>query len=150
MLIVSDPPERNRLKRVLSKAFAPTETARIEGLVGHVVDEVPAEALSAAETDFVGVARLIPNRVVCTVMGIQRSDWDWLGNVTTRGVRGPDEEVRSVAHGEILLYFAELLAERRANPGTDFISLVAHDGHGWGCGTAVTGVGCCTVWRSRG
>jgi hypothetical protein len=89
MLIVSDPPERNRLKRVLSKTFAPAEVARAERLVGHVVDEVLAEALSAAETDFVGVARLMPNRAVCTVMGIQRSDWDWLGNVATGAFEGP-------------------------------------------------------------
>jgi hypothetical protein len=56
-------------------------------------------------------------------MGIQRSDWDWFGNVTTEAFEGPDEEFRSVAHGEIFLYFAELLAERTANPGRDFISL---------------------------
>ena len=127
MLIVSDPPDHTHLKRVLSKAFAPTEMSRWEGLVRAVVREVVADAVAAGEIDFLEVAKLIPNYVVCAVMDLPREDWSWIGATTTNAFEGEDEEARSGANGEIFLYFDELLRQRRGGSGDDFISRVARD-----------------------
>ncbi|MFF3733126.1 cytochrome P450 [Streptomyces sp. NPDC002476] len=127
MLIVSDPPDHTHLKRVLGKMFAQAELERIGHLVRRVVHDVLTEAVEAGELDFLDAARKIPNHVVCSLMDIPRADWEWVGDITTEAFEGADEETRQAAHGEIFLYFTELLADRRKNPGTDFVSRVAHD-----------------------
>lgn len=127
MLIVSDPPDHGHLKRVLSRAFGAEAMPAVEALVRRVVPEVLGPAVESGEVDFVEVAGRIPNHVVCSLMGIPRSDWDWVGRVTTDAFEGADEQARSAAHGEIFLYFADLLAERRRRPGDDFVSRIAGD-----------------------
>ncbi len=124
MLIVSDPPEHTQLKRVLNKSVFPDD---LDGLVRDIVRELLAEALEARELDIVEVIRRLPTRVVCALLGVARPDWDWLGRTMNGAFEDPDEEARAGNHAEIFLYFTELLTERRANPGTDFISRVATD-----------------------
>ncbi|MFE2292917.1 cytochrome P450 [Streptomyces sp. NPDC059452] len=127
MLIVSDAPHHTRLKRALGQAFGPQQMPRLEALVEKVVGELVAEAAERDELDFIDLAKQLPNRVVCAVLGIPRADWTWIGDLTTDAFDSPDEAVRSSAHSEIFLYFIELLAERRARPGQDLVSQIAHD-----------------------
>ncbi|WP_409492237.1 cytochrome P450 [Amycolatopsis sp. cmx-11-12] len=126
MLIVSDPPDHTALKRVFSGAFGPAEMPRFRQRVEQVVRETLREALTAGEIDFVDVvAKRIPNYVVCDLMGVPRQDWEWLGGVTSDAFDSDSEADRAGAHAEIFLYFSELLAERRRNPGDDFVSKIA-------------------------
>ncbi|MFD6419496.1 cytochrome P450 [Streptomyces sp. NPDC060194] len=127
MLIVSDAPHHTRLKRALYQAFGPQQMPRLEALVTEVVGELVAEAAERDELDFIDLAKQLPNRVVCAMMGIPRRDWAWIGALTTDAFDSPDESVRSNAHSEIFLYFIELLNERRARPGDDLVSQIAHD-----------------------
>ncbi|GAA2619366.1 MULTISPECIES: cytochrome P450 [Streptomyces] len=127
MLIVSDVPHHTRLKRALHQAFGPQQMPRLEAMVEKVVGELVAEAAERDELDFIDLAKQLPNRVVCAMMGIPRADWAWIGALTTDAFDSPDDEVRTSAHSEIFLYFIELLAERRARPGDDLVSQIAHD-----------------------
>ncbi|MEU2450623.1 cytochrome P450 [Streptomyces sp. NPDC012765] len=127
MLIVSDVPHHTRLKRALYQAFGPAQMPRLEAMVEKVVGELVAEAAERDELDFIDLAKQLPNRVVCAMMGIPRADWAWIGALTTDAFDSPDDEVRTNAHSEIFLYFIELLAERRARPGDDLVSQIAHD-----------------------
>ncbi|MGW3323968.1 cytochrome P450 [Streptomyces virginiae] len=127
MLIVSDVPHHTRLKRALHQAFGPQQMPRLEAMVEKVVGELVAEAVERDELDFIDLAKQLPNRVVCAMMGIPRADWAWIGALTTDAFDSPDDEVRTNAHSEIFLYFIELLAERRARPGEDLVSQIAHD-----------------------
>ncbi|MER7821147.1 cytochrome P450 [Streptomyces sp. NPDC096097] len=127
MLIVSDVPHHTRLKRALHQAFGPQQMPRLEAMVDKVVGELVAEAVERDEMDFIDLAKQLPNRVVCAMMGIPRADWAWIGALTTDAFDSPDDEVRTNAHSEIFLYFIELLAERRARPGDDLVSQIAHD-----------------------
>ncbi|KJY19335.1 MULTISPECIES: cytochrome P450 [Streptomyces] len=127
MLIVSDVPHHTRLKRALGQAFGPQQMPRLEALVEQVVADLVTEAAERDELDFIDLAKQLPNRVVCAILGIPRADWAWIGALTTDAFDSPDEAVRSSAHSEIFLYFIELLAERRARPGEDLVSQIAHD-----------------------
>ncbi|MGW7330583.1 cytochrome P450 [Streptomyces sp. NPDC054840] len=127
MLIVSDVPHHTRLKRALYQAFGPQQMPRLEAMVAKVVGELVTEAVERDELDFIDLAKQLPNRVVCAMMGIPRADWAWIGALTTDAFDSPDDEVRTNAHSEIFLYFIELLAERRARPGDDLVSQIAHD-----------------------
>jgi cytochrome P450 len=125
MLIVSDPPDHTHIKRVLAREFGPSEMPRLERIVRSVAHDVLAEAVEAEEVDFLDVAKLLPNYVVCAVMDLPRGDWAWVGRTTTEAFEGADELRRAGAHGEIFLYFEELLHERRGTDRDDFISRVA-------------------------
>lgn len=127
MLIVSDAPRHTHLKRALNQAFGPDRMPRIEKLVEEVVAELAGEAVEQGELDFIDLAKELPNRVVCALMGIPRADWAWIGALTTDAFDSPDKATRSSAHSEIFLYFIELLQQRRARPGDDLISEIAHD-----------------------
>jgi len=127
MLIVSDPPDHTQIKKVLQKAFGPSELPAIENLVRRVVHDVVDEAVERGTVDFIDVAKQIPNHVVCALMGIPRADWEWIGDVTTEAFEGDDDEDRSGAHGEIFLYFTELLAQRRGGTANDVVSQIARD-----------------------
>ncbi len=122
MLIVSDPPDHTQLKRVLSRFFGPAELPGLEALVASVIPRVIEDAMRTGETEFIEVAKRIPNYVVCALMAVPRSDWDWVGAVTTAAFEGSTEQERSGAHSEIFLFFTELLDERRRRPGVDLIS----------------------------
>jgi cytochrome P450 len=124
MLIVSDPPDHTQLKRVLNTSMLPDD---IDGLVREIVRELLLEAVTEGELDIVQTTRRIPTRVICALLGVPRPDWDWLGGVMNGAFEGEDELTRAGNHGEIFLYFTELLKERRRKPRADFISRVAAD-----------------------
>ncbi len=130
MLIVSDPPDHTQLKRVLSQSFGANAMPRLEPLVRESVRQVISDAVAVGELDFLDAAKKIPNYVVCSLMDLPRADWEWIGQLTTEAFEGADEDDRTGAHADIFLYFSELLAERRKNPGDDFISHVAHERRG--------------------
>ncbi|MBI3687538.1 MAG: cytochrome P450 [Actinobacteria bacterium] len=136
MLIVSDPPDHTQLKRVLARSFAADRMPMFEALVGDVVNDVLAEAVDrcadGATVDFVDIAKAVPNRVVCAFMGLDRVDWASVGHTVTEAFEAEDEAVRTAAHAEIFLLFADMLGRRRKNPGTDFISELATASRGTG------------------
>ncbi|HEV2779288.1 MAG TPA: cytochrome P450 [Actinophytocola sp.] len=127
MLIVSDPPDHTQLKRVLSRGLGPDTVAAAGRLARDVVRDLLAEALAAGEVNMAEVARRLPTRVVCGLMGVPRDEWDWLGGTMNTAFEGEDEETRRASHAEIFLYFTELVARRRRNPGDDFVSRIALD-----------------------
>lgn len=125
MLIVTDPPDHTRLRQVVGRAFGRSAMPRIEAVVTDVVRTVMADAVERGEVDFLDVAKKIPNHVVCTLMGLPREHWEWVGDTTTEAFDAPGDTDRVVAYGELFLLFTELLMERREQPGDDFISMIA-------------------------
>lgn len=128
MLIVSDAPEHTALKRTLMQWFGPGQMPRMEALVRQVVDELVDDQALDQPIDFIDLAKRLPNHVVCALMDLPRADWEWIGEVTTEAFDGDEDDERSGAHSEIFLYFSDLLRHRRAHPGDDFVSWVAHEG----------------------
>ncbi|MFG1945689.1 cytochrome P450 [Nonomuraea sp. NPDC048826] len=127
MLIVSDPPEHNRIKSVISKALGHSELPRMERLARAAAARAVDDVLERGEVDFYEVAKRLTNHVICSLMGIPAGEWDWVCDTISAAFEGDDDEGKSRAHSEIFLYFSELLAERREEPGDDFISRIATD-----------------------
>lgn len=125
MLIVSDAPDHTHLKRAMTRVFGPAFTVELADRIRTVVRDLLDEAVERRLLDIVDVAKQLPNHVVCAVMGIPRADWQWIGDLTTDAFESPDDDERSGAHAEIFLYFADLLAERRAHPDDDLVSALA-------------------------
>ncbi|HTZ43730.1 MAG TPA: cytochrome P450 [Jatrophihabitans sp.] len=124
MLIVSDPPDHTRMKRVLIRPFSNEILARVEQHVGEVVAAVVADALRDGRPDLLQHLKRIPTDVICAIMRLPRSDWAWIGAKTTEAFESPSEVERLVANSEIFKYFYDLVHENRRSGQNEFVNEV--------------------------
>ena len=137
-LLNMDPPEHGAYRRLVSRHFTPgalrKRMPRIEEIARGVLDRVAVES-GTREGDFVGdVASELPLAVIAELLGVAEEDWPLLFRWTNQiGGSGDPEyqrggtpaETLSRAEQELFVYFSELVAERRANPRDDLISVLA-------------------------
>jgi cytochrome P450 len=127
VIISMDPPEHQKMRRLVSNVFTPRAIAALEEMLRDKVYE-RIEALNPASFDVVAdFSALFPNEVITTMLGVPKQDRDqirvWLdlllerhpGEIATtkRGYRA------SVNTG---LYYYDLVQQRRAHPEDDMIS----------------------------
>ncbi len=127
VIISMDPPEHQKMRRLVSNVFTPRSIAALEDMVRDKVYE-RIEALDPASFDVVAdFSALFPNEVITTMLGVPKQDRDqirlWLdlllerhpGEIATtkRGYQA------SVSTG---LYYYDLVQQRRARPEDDMIS----------------------------
>ncbi|WP_162173363.1 cytochrome P450 [Salinispora pacifica] len=125
MLIVTDNPEHTYVRRLVGSAFTPPVVRTLETHVKTVVRELMDRAIADAPREFVSsVARPLPTHIICSFMGLPRSDWERIGQLTTDGIDSDDDDVRLTANSELFLYFTEAIEERRQNPGQDLITIL--------------------------
>ena len=77
-MLAVDPPDHTRLRRLVSRAFAPTRVAALEPAIEQIADELLDE-LAAAGTDTAvdlieGYAHPLPFRVICELIGVPEDD----------------------------------------------------------------------------
>ncbi|MFF2651345.1 cytochrome P450 [Streptomyces sp. NPDC058045] len=133
MLIVADPPDHTRMKRVLIQPFSHEVLSRAEAYVEKVVADVVATAVREPGPDLLRQLERIPTDVICAIMGLPRSDWEWIGRKTTEAFESPSEVRRVTANGEIFKYFSDLVRENRRTGENEFISgLTARNSGGGG------------------
>ncbi|OLF04416.1 cytochrome [Actinophytocola xinjiangensis] len=130
MLIVTDPPVHTSVRRVIGSAFTPRMVRRLEENMRVTVRDMVDRALAEPVCDLTEIAAALPVSVVCDLIGVPREDWHFMLD-RTRTAWGstshdPDETDRRVeAHTDLLLYYEDLLARRRARPAEDMISALA-------------------------
>lgn len=127
VIISMDPPEHQKMRRLVSNVFTPRSIAALEDMVRDKVYE-RIDALDLASFDVVAdFSALFPNEVITTMLGVPKQDRDqirlWLdmllerhpGEIATtkRGYQA------SVSTG---LYYYDLVQQRRAHPEDDMIS----------------------------
>lgn len=158
--ITSDPPEHKPHRDILMPWFTPAAVKAREPFVRQTTRDLIAAILERGEGDLITdfaqrltVATLADMLDVPDEMQGQLVDW------TTRMFRvgALDEEVRTRTGREILDFFGDLLAERRAHPGDDLLSHIAaaegeYVGHKHRLGTAfvILLAGADTTWASLG
>jgi cytochrome P450 len=136
-----DPPEHARLRRLVQPGFTPKVVATYEAafriLAGHVLDEV----LPLGEFDFVvEVARELPIRLLCRLLGVPESDAGKLVGWGDQMISNADPEYtpvvidkvdteeyrllpfRSPAALEVFRYAEGVALERRQSPQDDIIT----------------------------
>ncbi|OBF77927.1 cytochrome [Mycobacterium sp. 852002-51613_SCH5001154] len=127
VIISMDPPEHQKMRRLVSNVFTPRAISALEDMVRDKVYE-RVEALNPAAFDVVAdFSALFPNEVITAMLGVPKQDRDqirvWLdlllerhpGEIATtkRGYQA------SVNTG---LYYYDLVQQRRAHPEDDMIS----------------------------
>ncbi|HEX4906830.1 MAG TPA: cytochrome P450 [Acidimicrobiales bacterium] len=120
--ITSDPPVHTWARRLLLPAFGPsaieTQTHITRGLANELLDEIADRGRADAATDY---AQHIPVRVIAQMLGVPTTDEELF---TSWAVRILQEGITNIEHAagavmELITYFSERLAERRAVPDAE-------------------------------
>lgn len=127
-IITIDPPEHERLRKLVSRAFTPRALTALEPLVRSVIvrflDELEGRDEFDAVADF---AALFPCEVISTILGVPEADRQqirlWTDDLLHREPDNPyTTEAGRVAGQQSGIYFYELAREKRAHPDGKMVS----------------------------
>jgi cytochrome P450 len=132
-LATTDPPEHGRLRKMVSRYFAPKEMAEVEAWTRRYIAELLPPVLEAGSVDWVqAVARPLPTGVIAHMLGIPTADWelfaDWADAVVALidgHLTGEERQRLEAKRDECKAYLRATIAERRARPQEDGIDVIS-------------------------
>ncbi len=126
-IIMMDPPEHDRLRALVSRAFTPRAVTGLEPMIREVIvgflDDCDSDAFDAV-AEFSGP---FPVEIISRMLGVPAPDRQqirhWLDAMLHRepGEMDPTDEGVAAAV-DTVAYFQELVADKRRNPADDMIS----------------------------
>jgi cytochrome P450 len=130
MLEVTDGVRHREIKAVMQRSFSPRVISRTTERVRERTRQLIAEVTGAGEFDFARrVAEQLPIGTIADLMDLPAADRPMLlrcNKLALSSDTGTTTPLESIsARNEILLYFADLVAARRRNPGDDVVSALA-------------------------
>ncbi|WP_299530038.1 cytochrome P450 [uncultured Streptomyces sp.] len=136
-LLDLEAPDHTRIRRLVSKAFTPRTVESLAPTVRRLAAELVDSFVAAGGGDLLAaVAEPLPVAVIAEMLGIPESDRGplrpWSAAICGMFELNPSQETAEAAvraSEEFSGYLRELIARRRAEPGTDLISalIAAHD-----------------------
>jgi cytochrome P450 len=120
-----------RLRKLVSKAFTPRATARLQDTIHEVVNGLIDRVAEAGRCDVVtDIARPYPTPIMCALLGAPSEDWqlfaDWTEEIFKALNFQPDatfdEAAIMRAWGELDAYVDDMIAARRDNLTDDLLS----------------------------
>jgi cytochrome P450 len=128
-LLSLDGAEHHRLRRLVSKAFAPRAAARLRTAIVEVINELVEPLSATGRCDIVtDVARQYPIPIICALLGTPHQDWQRFSSWTDDIMRtftwsaANDEPDILRAWEELDAYLDEMIARRRDALTDDLIS----------------------------
>jgi cytochrome P450 len=128
-VVFLDPPDHDRLRGLLSRAFTPRQVARVRPITEALASELVGAALEIGDVDlYDAFAQRLPLQVICGLLAIPSIDHHAVGEWTAAlslATATPTPEARIGADRAIVAfdeYVSALIAERRAQPGEDLLS----------------------------
>jgi cytochrome P450 len=134
VLNMMDDPRHARIRRLVSAGLTPRTVRRLEDELRRRTGALLASVESGAEIDFlVDVAAELPMQMICILLGVPEEDRHRLFEAVEpgfdyregRGVTDTTEEIEA-ARRFMAEYGARLIAEKRARPTDDMLSVVVH------------------------
>ena len=127
-MIFMDPPEHDRLRQLVSRAFTPRRIRDLESSVTALVDSILEPFVGAEQFDYVEqFGALVPPMVIGELLGVPEADRDqlrhWFDDLLhhDENSAGPSERVIAAAIATFE-YVTAMIAERRRAPRDDMIS----------------------------
>lgn len=132
-MLVMDPPDHTRVRKLVNKAFTPKRIAElaphVERLVERLLDEVEAKAGDGAGFDLIhDVAEPLPAVVIAELLGVPAEDHrkfrEWSSSLIA-STSNPDLarlDAATTASQNLFGYLSDTIAERRRQPRSDLIS----------------------------
>jgi len=130
MVAVTDGQRHKELRGAILKSFSNRALALVAERITAFTDAVVAEVAERGESDFAGeAAARISMNTISDLLDLPPSDRARLLALNKRAVSsdepGHTEMDARLARSEIVMYFADLVEQRRARPGEDAISMLA-------------------------
>lgn len=125
---VMDPPEHTQYRKILQRAFRPSIiTAWGDGIVAPVIEELVGAFRDTGHAELVEqFARPYPFNVIYRMLGLPPDDVATFYKLTIAQLRFyPDPSIGDDASAKLGRYFSRMIAQRRADPGDDVVSVVA-------------------------
>ncbi|MGE0599385.1 MAG: cytochrome P450 [Dehalococcoidia bacterium] len=143
-IITMDPPRHVKMRRLVNKGFTPRAVNAMEATIRQITNDILDEIASKGECDFVtDVAAQLPLAVICGMAGLEKKDWPMMFELTNSVLGSSDPEYQTDVPEEqrgspeaaaqtgamgrmrMIQYFAQVLADRRANPREgDLVSIL--------------------------
>ncbi len=124
-----DGAQHHRLRRLVSKAFAPRGAERLRTLVVEIITGLVDPLTTVGYCDVVSdIARRYPTPVICALLGAPPEDWqlfsDWTDNIKKIFDWNVAEDGPAIlaAWDQLDAYLEDLIARRRASLSDDLIS----------------------------
>jgi cytochrome P450 len=140
-MVFRDPPEHTRLRRLVGTVFNLKALEALDGPVTRVVDHLLDQLPTGVPIDWAQqVAAPLPAYVIMDMLAIPYSDFPELKEASDElrafigGARADGDRYAVARRGaeRLATFFRDLIARRRADPGTDFVSrmIAARDDEG--------------------
>ncbi|MER3452646.1 MAG: cytochrome P450 [Acidimicrobiia bacterium] len=139
MMLNMDPPLHTRYRLLVNKGFTPRMVANLESRLREITTGILDRAIEMGTCDFVtDVAAELPLQAIAEIIGVPREDrhkvFDWSNRMI--GNQDPEYgitlEEAQAASMELFAYCHSLVAEKKASPGDDIITILLNaevDGH---------------------
>ena len=131
-MLVVDPPDHTRLRRLVSAAFSVRRTdqlrPRVESVVNDLLDGIAAAGPEARVDLVAAFAFPLPFTVICELLGVPEEDREELGRelIALLGPTGaPDEYARAKkASDRVVAMLGALVETKQRTPGDDLVERV--------------------------
>ncbi|MFF0380252.1 cytochrome P450 family protein [Actinoplanes missouriensis] len=126
-MLLRDPPDHTRLRRLVSAAFTPRRIQALAPWIERIADRLLDDMDTVSESDLIErFAVPLPFEVICELLGIPVADRGpfhaWSTVIITGGATMVD------AMSQIVGYFRDLLARKSAQPADDLLSALVTAG----------------------
>ena len=132
-MLMQDPPDHTRLRRLVSHAFTPPAIERLRTDIAALCESLIDGVADRGEMDVIAdLARPVPSTVICQMLGVPLQDrarfTDWTAQVThLLALESLPTHVRDTAFAaaiNLAQYMTDLIEARRQDPGEDMLSLL--------------------------
>jgi cytochrome P450 len=129
-MLLADPPDHTRLRRLVSRSFTPRQMDRLRPAVHALVAGLLDVMAEKGDVEFMSDFALpLPMAVIGELVGVPSSDWSGLQPLVRAAARGIEPvlaseeiDVAIEAIGALGEYFFALLEDRRRSPRDDLLS----------------------------
>lgn len=125
----TDPPEHSQYRRIVNREFTPRGVAHFEPRLRELAREMLASTPIDDECDFVAtVAAPYPVQVIAELLGVEDGDRDDFRRWSDAMIEAPDTKDPAVLAlaGELWRFLDAHLADRRARPREDLVTMLVH------------------------
>ncbi|MEU1890180.1 cytochrome P450 family protein [Streptomyces pristinaespiralis] len=119
-LLVLDPPDHTRLRKLVSREFTPRRAEALRPRVQRITDDLLDAMLPAGRADLVdALAFPLPIIVICELLGIPAADRDAFRTWSNEVVAPTSQEAGEDAVRQLVAYLDELIEDKRSTAPTD-------------------------------
>lgn len=129
-MIMMDPPEHSRYRKLVSRSFTPRAMARYDELIRGQIQKYLDPLMDRDEFDLVqDFSGPFPVEIICAILGVPEADRQTIRHQTDAMLhREEGEALGSPAQAEAAInqavYFMEFAADKRKHPGDDLTTIL--------------------------